>query len=272
MADIEEEIAHHLTALDWPPVISVHQGDDAADAKKTLYETQVKAFADWMQAEVQAQIAARQAVTAAATDEQKTVAASERARADARKLDDDASTTAEYANFYAVFQAVQAAYIGAARDSINNAQARAQFVVTAAAAIGTLYTGLLGLVYGISSPGHALPERGIWAGVFVGLAIVLATYYLAYLTRRPSGPPTHPSPEPRQDAIQRVHDFVAWSRDTVLARHFFLQCAVISLGVGVAVLPLAFITISNTGARLLALIGLLLVFGIPALSRSRANA
>ena len=267
MADIEEQIAHHLAAMDWPPALEVHPGDFDADTKKTLYEAQVKAFADYVQSEAQAQIDMRKAGSTAASDQQKMAAESLRAREDAQTLDDNARRTAEYANYYAVFQAVQAAYLGVARDAIANSQSRAQFVVSAAGAIGTLYTGLLGLVFGISSPGHVFPERGIWAGVFIGLSIVMATFYLAYLIEKPAGALTKPSAALRVDAIQRVHDFVAWSHDIVMTRHFFLQCSVISLGVGVAALPLAFTTISDASARWMTVVGLLLVFGIPAATR-----
>ena len=78
---------------------------------------------------------------------------------------------------------------------------------------------------------------------------------------------TQPSAALRVDAIQRVHDFIAWSRDTVLTRRYALQSAVISLGIGVAFLPVAFTTLNNTTARWLALVGLVLVFGIPGLTK-----
>jgi len=266
MADLAQQVAHQVAGLDWPPLISIAPNDVEADAKKTLYEAQVKAFADWLQAQIQAEIAAQQAARTAATDEQKAVAAGERAREDAQTAADVARRTAEYANYYTVFQAVQTAYLGAARDSVTNAQSRAQYVVTAAGSIATLYTGLLGLVFGLSSAGHELPERGVWAGFFLGLAIVLATFYLAYLIKRPSGAMTQPSAALRVDAVQRVYDFVAWSRDAVLTRRYFLQCSVISLGVGVAFLPAAFTTLGNASARWLALLGLLVVFGIPGLT------
>jgi superfamily II helicase len=68
-----------------------------------------------------------------------------------------------------------------ARNSIERSRDSAKYVQTAAVAIAGLYSGLLGLVFSITS--NPLPIRGVYATAFLGLAVALATAYLAFIKR-----------------------------------------------------------------------------------------
>jgi hypothetical protein len=63
--------------------------------------------------------------------------------------------------------------------AIDRSRDSAKFVQTAAAAILTAYAALLGLVF--SAEGRPLPVRGVYAAVFLGLAVALAVAYLAFV-------------------------------------------------------------------------------------------
>ena len=68
--------------------------------------------------------------------------------------------------------------IEVAKGGIERARDSAKYVQTAATAIMAVYTGVLALVFSVTD--NPLPLRGAWAAVFLGLAIALATAYLAF--------------------------------------------------------------------------------------------
>jgi len=215
------------------------------DLQKALYQKQLDAHAEMLKAQYAA------IVTGAAVERA--------AQIESRK--------AEFANYYTVFQAIQSAYLQAAKDSLPTVQARAQFVLTAAGAIATLYTGLLGLVYKVGETANKpLPERGIWAGIFLGFSIVMATFYFVYVIMPPppKGPVSNVS-QLRPDLIERVHRFMTWSANKALARRYFLQCAALSLGAGVGFLPAAFTQLDDMIARNIAIGSAVVILVIPAI-------
>jgi hypothetical protein len=104
--------------------------------------------------------------------------------------------------------------------------------------------------------------------VFLGLAIVLATSYLAFLTRgdRTDPPPTSGDWETGQ--INRLNAFILWTAESVYRRAFLLRASVVSLGIGVALLPVPFIQAGWLTGRVVLMIcaaGLLVVVLVPAL-------
>lgn len=128
-----------------------------------------------------------------------------------------------------------------AKASIDRARDGAKFVQTAAAAIFAVYTGLLALVFSVTD--NPLPLRGALAGVFLGLAVALATAYLAFLTD-PSGPPLPDLDRRSEFQLQhsRTARLTAWIDKNVANRRYALRAAVISLLFGVLFIAAPFVS------------------------------
>jgi hypothetical protein len=155
------------------------------------------------------------------------------------------------ANDYTRAQALYSAYLDVAKEQIGRAQTRATFIQTAATAIGTIYTGVLALAYGLSSqPATLLTIKGVIPALFLGLAIVLAAVYLSYITDAPAIKPSIPSGLISIRLEEERNDFITWTSQIVLRRIPWLHGAIISLGFGILFLPIAFLTISDTDIKL----------------------
>lgn len=174
---------------------------------------------------------------------------------------------AEWSNDFAVRQEIAKAYLEVAKGSVTRAQAAAQFVQTAASAVGAIYTGVLGLTFKADAATLRLDPRGLAAAVFLGLAIALATSYLAFLTRGDRTDPPTTSGDWEIGQVNRLNAFIVWTAESVYRRAFLLWASVVSLGIGVALLPIPFIQAGwLTGRVVLAICsaGLLLVVLLPA--------
>jgi hypothetical protein len=149
-----------------------------------------------------------------------------------------AAWAAEYADSHAVHQA----RIDIAKDAVARAHSAAEFIRNAAAAIVTLYTGIIGIssVLDRSREG-LLPARGILPAVFLSGAIVGASAYVA-LIQRPK-PFQTPKPHSSLPELQerRLSSFVDWLGDMTLKRAYALHAAVISLAMGTIFLPAPFL-------------------------------
>ena len=191
----------------------------------------------------------------------------ERAKADEADLcqKENDSKKAFRENEYALAQAVQQAYLDAAKGELDRTAQRAEFVQKAAAAISTAYVAVVGLTYGLGQGLTALPFQGVLPTLFLGLAIVLATAYAAYITR----------PKPVRGVMngrthyelqqERLNVFIRWARSPSLRRVYLLQASVISLGIGILFLPAAYLPHYNLLAGLVILFGALVVFTLPVL-------
>jgi hypothetical protein len=131
------------------------------------------------------------------------------------------------------------------KGTLERSRAGAASVQTAASAIVTLYTGLLAVSFSVAS--RPLPPRGAVPAIMLGLAIVFATFYLAYLGRsgRHWVEANTASSLPRTAEQARAVAFLLWMRESALRRAFFLRAAVIALGFGVMLLPAAFISLGE---------------------------
>ena len=195
--------------------------------------------------------------------------------ADQRKASDDARSgpaEAERAHDFAVRTEIIRAYLDVAKGAPERVKSAAQFVQTAASAVATIYTALLALSFGTGAGVVRLDPRALAPGIFFGLAIALATAFLAFIT---SGKPS-PGPEGSGDIEEahanRLNAFIQWSRELVLRRVYLLRAGVISLSVGVVLLPVPLIdrqqlpvrtviTISCVGLALTLLVPLLFSIG-----------
>jgi hypothetical protein len=136
----------------------------------------------------------------------------------------------------------QKALIEVAKGGIDRSRANAETVQKAAGAIGTIYTGILGVTFSVTS--RPLPTRGVLPAVFLGIAVALSTAYLAYMSRREDV--TEHSLDAGRTGLagqfERVTFLLRWVRRTVRRRGWLLRSSVIGLALGVVLLPVAFIS------------------------------
>lgn len=139
--------------------------------------------------------------------------------------------------------------------SIDRARSGAQLVQTSSTAIAGLYTGALSLVFVAGN--NPLPVRGLAPTVFLGLAVVLAAAYVAFLTRGRG------VAQPQFDETYSTFDrlfvsagmFIEWTQITVRKRQGLLRASIVSLAMGVFLLPIAFVTLPGTYDEVLPLVG-----------------
>ena len=136
------------------------------------------------------------------------------------------------------------ALVEVAKGSIERARAGADVVQKAAAAIAGVYTTVLGVAFSVTE--NPFPSRGLTPLILLGLAIVLSTAYLAYLSRgRKSAGGFTPSGYPRENMILRVNAFVGWTRAIVRRRSYLLQASVVALALALPFLGAPFISIGK---------------------------
>lgn len=229
---------------DWPPIPTLDKEDSQADLKKVLYQAQVQLALTRQQA---------------AADAQKAQAAAD---ADSRKT----AWTSEYT----LRQTAYSAYIDVSKTAIDRAQARAQFVQTSATAVSTAYVGILALSYKVDSTNpsvHPLPPQGLLPTVFLGLAVVLVTVYLSYIGRRGVADGPEAGASLLENQQNRLNAFVDWTADLIIPRLYFLHAAVVSLAVGLGVLPFAFVDLPANNVVIIGVVAAIVVFVAPLLLR-----
>jgi hypothetical protein len=144
---------------------------------------------------------------------------------------------------------LQKAYHGAivtvAQGSIDRIRESAKYVQVAATAIAALYTGALGLVF--AAKDNPLPGRGIWSPVFLGLAIALATAYLAYIKGTESVPWYDGGSSLEELQLNRTNQFVQWTNTAVGNKRYVLRVSVLCLALGVAFMAAPFVAYGGGG-------------------------
>lgn len=169
---------------------------------------------------------------------------------------------ADFANEFATFQAVNQAYVDAAKDSMSRSIERASFIEKASGSLVGLYTGLLALTFAAAGS-DKLGITGFAPAIFLGLAFVLAAVYIAFIVQ-----PGWVEAEPAGDTlvsgqIARRNTYILWITEAVLRRRYFLQAAVISLGVGLVYLPAPYIEQFDEKFWELVGAGLIVTFVLP---------
>jgi hypothetical protein len=217
--------------VDWPEVPRIRKGDPDADAKLELY----KAKLDVIKAEYQANL-----------DRTTTESYSDSAKA-------------AYDNYYAVSQAIHQGYVDVAEGAIDRSLQRASYVETAAAAIGTAYAAVLALSFSIDK-GVALPLTGLTPTIFLGMAFFLSAVYVSFLTKPRQFQQTESGGTLNDSLASQQNDFIAWANSAVQDRRFFLQAAVVSLGIGILCLPLPYLQIASAAFWWLVVIGVVITF------------
>ena len=194
--------------LDWPPLPDVSAGDERFEFWKQRYEQQLQETAEQRRA-------------------------SDPARSE--------GATAERAHDFAVRLEILKAYLEVAKAAPERAKAAALFIQTAASAVGTIYAALLALTFSGAASAVRLDPRALAPGVFLGLAIALATAFLAFITQGRPSDAARGSGDFEEAQVHRLNAFIAWSRELVYRRAYLLRAGVISLASGVALLPVPLI-------------------------------
>lgn len=168
-------------------------------------------------------------------------------------------------------EAVHGAYLEVAKGSLDRSLQRANFVTAVAGAAGTSYAALLALVYSVSADTpNPMPARGILPTIFFGISLLLCAYYIAYIraaTRRGHYIPAGTGPHIRE---RRMLFFVEWIMGSVTRLAWALRTSLVSLGVGLALIPLPFLKVSNTFTVAAAISGAV-VLGVTLWLESRSS-
>ena len=152
--------------------------------------------------------------------------------------------------------AIHAAYIEVTQKGVERSLQRATYLTTAAGTIVTLYTGLLALVYSVGiDPPRPLPARGLVPALFVASAFAFSAAYVAFLRRHTWRGRPLPAGLGGDLDEQRLVTFIAWVSASVQQRSWAIRTAVVSLGVGVALLPLPFLQLSHNQSLAATFIG-----------------
>lgn len=138
------------------------------------------------------------------------------------------------------------AVLEVAKGAIDRSRASADLVQKAAAAIVTLYAGILALAFSVAD--NPLPGRALFAAVLLGLAIALSTAFLAFLPpmedeeERLTAADVGDEGEPGE-RLTRM--FVLWTRKASLARAPWLRGAVVALLGAVILIPAPFVELGD---------------------------
>jgi hypothetical protein len=154
---------------------------------------------------------------------------------------EDAALAAEWT----LFEAVHAGYIAVAQNTLDRSMQRGTYIVTAAGAVATLYTTLLGLRFSSAVQTTPLPARGILPALFLGGAVVFSTFYISFLRQRRMASELLPSGLGGRIAQARLESFIEWVTAGAVARAWALRVAVISFGLGLILLPVTFVQLSS---------------------------
>jgi hypothetical protein len=149
--------------------------------------------------------------------------------------------------------------------AVSRSRSAADFVRNSAAALVTLYTGVIGATFAVTK--QPLPSRRL----VPVLALVFAAAYTGFATR-PRYMPVPALPTNLLDReLRRLNAFVEWANAVVIRKLYRLHAAVISLGFGAIMLPTPFLGWSNTTVRLSAALAAAVTLVVPAMSTKRAR-
>jgi hypothetical protein len=129
------------------------------------------------------------------------------------------------------------------KGSIDRTRASAELVQKAAGVIAGLYTGALAVAFSVAE--NPLPPRGLFAVAMLGLAVVLSTGFLAYLTDPGDRNLPAPTGSDQAAADSRAIFFIDWVQDAALRGRQWLQAAVLALGLSLLFLPAPFVELET---------------------------
>lgn len=146
----------------------------------------------------------------------------------------------EIDNDLALWQAFHEAVLEIGSSGIDRIRDSAKQVQVSATAIQGVYGAVLGVVFAAGK--SALPIRGVFPALFLGLAIVLATFFISFLVVPENVASWQGGPTLREAQVSRSFWFVAWTRSAYVGRFWLLQSATVALAIGVFLFPLPFLS------------------------------
>jgi hypothetical protein len=141
--------------------------------------------------------------------------------------------------------AIHAAYIEVAKAKLGRATHATEFFVSTAGAIGTIYSGLLALVYATGDHGQRLPPRAIAPAVFLAAAFFLSIFRMAFVGRASRRFHLLRPARSWRDQERRLAEFIRWVDDGALRRGWAQRCGIVCVGAAVALLPLPFVSLTQ---------------------------
>ncbi len=208
-----------------------------ADFAKAYYQAQI----DEVKARYQAEIDR----TKAQWEDEIASGAERRKLAEARR---DAASAIEDK----LLEAVHTSYLEVAKGTLDRSLQRANFVTAVSGAVGTSYAGLLALAYSASAATpRPLPPQGIVPAIFLGLSLLLSAFYVAYVRAGTETRQLIPTGIGGQIQERRMLEFMDYVTDSVVRRAWALRMAIVSLGVGIILIPLPFL---ETSSRLISIL------------------
>lgn len=213
------------------------------------------ALADFAKARYQAQLDEAKTRWRDQVEAEKTQLARQSARQDAAQAAEDALRAAAHA-----------AYLDVAKGALDRSLKRAEYLTTAAAAIGTTYTALLGFIYGTTKA--PLPPVALVSALFLGGAYFFSSFYVAFLRKTVARGSLLPTGIGGQIAEQRLEALVEWVNGAAMDRIWALRSGVMSLGAGILLLPLPFLNLAVFAEVVLIVLALVAV-GLTALGPRR---
>lgn len=140
-----------------------------------------------------------------------------------------------------------AAVIEVTKGSLDRSREGAKWLQGSATAILGIYTALLALVFSVTD--NPLPIRGVYAGIFLGLAIAFSTAYISFHQKPAPVTVNLPAPSVTQLQFARTAHFTQWMYSAVSNKRSWIRASVLSLTVGVAFIAAPFIT-ADTAASI----------------------
>ncbi len=137
-----------------------------------------------------------------------------------------------------LYGATHGAFITVASNAIDRSLSRAATVTAASSAVATIYTGLLTASY---VSGAAPKVQAVIPAIFLGLSVIFAATYTAFLHQKSKDVRFLDAARGEQGAQERLLGFFEWIVAAVYDRAWALRVAILSLGIGLALLPLAFV-------------------------------
>ena len=233
-----------------PPPENVTSSEDATpgDFAKLRYSQDLEAWLEKWKQEVSHTV---------------TEAALEASRADTSKALEASRENADRAAEVALVKSLHDAYVAVIKSSVDRSLTRTNIATASIGAVTTIYTGLLALVYA-AKPGGGKPltVAAIIPALFLGLALFLVTIYAAMI-RASSSERGALLPSGVGDPLveYRLNTFMEWCFASVTARTWALHSGIVSLGWGIACLPVPFVSLTAKENFTILIAGLVLVGG-----------
>jgi len=252
-------------AAEWPPARDV--GGRAAGASEGRWPEIPKVARKSSKRQAEFEKAKYQATLDLALHERK-------ARFD-KELSESLSTaqgesrrSAAMGNHYTQQQEILKAFLEVGKGQLDRSLKRAELVQTTAAAMGTIYLGILGLTFAAADE-TPLPLAAVIPAVFLGTSFFGVAMFVGFLRDEDMNvPPSEPTLS--ADVASMRDFFVDWAQRLPMLQAKWLRVGIASLGAGAATMPLPFTALPDWFVWLSAGLGAIAV-GIAGVAERRTR-